>query len=500
MSETVSEDSGEGLPPSLFERERILLSIDNQLISLGLRLTLLLPAFSLFILLGAWAYDGSNPDWWESSIQPSVGQSFSFTLLILGTVVGVGWLLALGVHRYRIALSYSAFINEVKASEKRHQSIEALHGFDGMAHRIQKQLRMHSLSFSTVLLSCIGLSFVLLIGLGEPLGENVFLASWGMFLLAVGFHMNTRQNRFNMVNKSGLLDAFQAPVHPSTLDGVFDDMIRTHLDPLLRSQYDELMRRIQGHFKRGVKHDFAREKVLMTLYRHYNGLDSKTVRLELEEVLKEEGADILMTEEAFSLELWLELIAHAQEQCPAFFRLIDRIEQDMEFGRPPALKDLVFEVDLENVVTKRANLFVFMHNLSNKSRTVVFRVQSPDFRPNQIAMRYQLAPGKEAWWSSETLPIAIEGNEDVLGKMTGLLRDGTMAWQTLLPERFGEATVSVRLEEVSGDLLIGRQINVNVRNEFRRILRRTVTLSTQVVGTLVIGLASVLELLEIFNI
>ena len=92
MSETVSEDSGEGLPPSLFERERILLSIDNQLISLGLRLTLLLPAFSLFILLGAWAYDGSNPDWWESSIQPSVGQSFSFTLLILGTVVGVGWL------------------------------------------------------------------------------------------------------------------------------------------------------------------------------------------------------------------------------------------------------------------------------------------------------------------------------------------------------------------------------------------------------------------------
>ena len=115
-------------------------------------------------------------------------------------------------------------------------------------------------------------------------------------------------------------------------------------------------------------------------------------------------------------------------------------------------------------------------------------------------MRYQLAPGKEAWWSNETLPIAIEGNEDVLGKMTGLLRDGTMAWQTLLPERFGEATVSVRLEEVSGDLLIGRQINVNVRNEFRRILRRTVTLSTQVVGTLVIGLASVLELLEIFNI
>ena len=88
--------------------------------------------------------------------------------------------------------------------------------------------------------------------------------------------------------------------------------------------------------------------------------------------------------------------------------LIDRIEQDMEFGRSPALKDLVFEVDLENVVTKRANLFVFMHNLSKKSRTVVFRVQSPDFRPNQIAMRYDLAPGKEMWWSANPYRLQLK--------------------------------------------------------------------------------------------
>lgn len=500
VSETAVEASSNDIASSLFERERVLLSIDNQLISLGLRLTLLLPAFALFILIGSWAYEGTDPNWWESSIEPSLGQSFSSTLLLLGTVVGIGWLLALGIHRYRIALSYSAFRHEVEASEKRHQSIEALHGYDGMAHRIHRQLRMHSLSFSTVLLACIGLGAVLLFGLHTSLGENIFIISWGMLLLAIGFHMVTREHRFNMVHKSGLLDAFEAPVHPSTLEGVFDDMIRTHLDPLLRSKYDELMRNVQSHVKRGVKHDYAREKVLMTLYRHYNGLDSKTVRLELEEVLKEDGADLLLEDESFGLELWLELIEHAQQQCPAFFRLIDRIEQDMEFGRSPALKDLVFEVDLENVVTKRANLFVFMHNLSKKSRTVVFRVQSPDFRPNQIAMRYDLAPGKEMWWSSESLPVAVEGNEDVLGKMTGLLRDGTMAWQTLLPERFGEATVSVRLEEVSGDLLIGRQINVNVRNEFRTRLRRLVTVSAQLLGSLVIALGAVLELLEIFNV
>ena len=157
MSETTVDALSDDISSSLFERERVLLSIDNQLISLGIRLTLLLPAFCLFILLGAWAYEGTDPNWWESSIEPSLGQSFSSTLLLLGTVVGIGWLLALGIHRYRIALSYSVFVQKVEASEKRHQNIEALHGYDGMAHRIHKQLRMHSLSFTTVLLSCLSL-------------------------------------------------------------------------------------------------------------------------------------------------------------------------------------------------------------------------------------------------------------------------------------------------------------------------------------------------------
>ena len=98
------------------------------------------------------------------------------------------------------------------------------------------------------------------------------------------------------------------------------------------------------------------------------------------------------------------------------------------------------------------------------------------------------------------VPIAVEGNEDVLGKMTGLLKDGTMAWQTLLPERFGDATVSVRLEEPSGDLLIGRQINVNVRNEFRTRLRRSISVTSQLLGSLIIGFGAVLELLDIFNV
>jgi hypothetical protein len=56
------------------------------------------------------------------------------------------------------------------------------------------------------------------------------------------------------------------------------------------------------------------------------------------------------------------------------------------------------------------------------------------------------------------------------------------------------------LEEPSGDLLIGRQINVNVRNEFKSRLRRSISVTSQLLGSLIIGFGAVLELLDIFNV
>ena len=76
-------------------------------------------------------------------------------------------------------------------------------------------------------------------------------------------------------------------------------------------------------------------------------------------------------------------------------------------------------------------------------------MQSPDFRPHDLAMTYRLEPGEEKWWPDEAIPISEKGNEDILAIMSGLLRDGTVAWQTMLPERFGEATVSVRWKKLA---------------------------------------------------
>jgi hypothetical protein len=74
-----------------------------------------------------------------------------------------------------------------------------------------------------------------------------------------------------------------------------------------------------------------------------------------------------------------------------------------------------------------------------------------------------------------------------------------VAWQTLLPEHNGEATVSIRLEDPSGDLVEGRQINVRVRSEFRSLVRDTSSLACTTLGLLGIGVAIILQILELFG-
>ena len=179
--------------------------------------------------------------------------------------------------------------------------------------------------------------------------------------------------------------------------------------------------------------------------------------------------------------------------------MVDRLKQDLEGGREPAMPDLIFEVDMENVVTDKANLFTLFHNLSNKTRTVVFRVQTPNFEPRDLALTYRLEPGEKYWWSSEALPLAAEGDEDVLGKMSGLLKDSTVSWQTLIPTSAGDATVSVRLEETNGELLLGRQINVRVRAEFRQWLRSTSTYVSYLFGGLGLVVAAIRLLMVLFS-
>ncbi|MDP6362883.1 MAG: hypothetical protein QF633_06600 [Candidatus Poseidoniaceae archaeon] len=483
---------------SILTSERFWFALDRQLVGSGLRLLLILPAFSFLTSFGALAYAQTSPNWW-SKIEPTVNLSFAMALTSLTFVILFGYIITQVIHRHRTHLSIANFQSEVERLNDEHRAVQSLHGYEGLAHHMTSVRAKHTLSlcyavFSTLLL--VGIFYVNIVTLN---GRILLLLSFSFTLLSLGQHMSTRSRPFNMDERTGLLDAYNPPIHPSTLEMVFSDLVKTQMDPLLRSEYEVYSKEIESHILPKIDAQFAREKLLMTLYRHSKGLDFKTMESELSEVLNEKGMGFVRDHPVFTMEEWLSIIHHVESSCPAFFRMIGRIEEDLGAGRDTTTQDIVFEVDMENVVHERANLFTLMHNLSDEPKTIVLRVQSPDFRPHDLAMTYKLKPGEQRWWSNKTLPLAAEGDDDVLGLMSGLLRDGTMAWQSLLPERFGEATVSVRLEEQSGDLLIGRQINVRVRSKYRERVRASSSLSANIFGSLGILLGAFIKIRDIFN-
>jgi len=464
--------------------EAFLYAFDRQLISFGLRLLLFLPAFAILTFFGAWAYANSSPSWWIDFIEPTVRWSFASTLVALLFTIQLGYIFAMALHRHRVNLTIRSFEGEVKNAQSQHLSIKSLHGYEPLEDSIKRSVTKHFFSLMSSLLAIFALSGIAFYGIQSDMGKNLLALSFSLTALSMGQHIGTRSSNFNMAERTGLLHAYNSPVHPSTLDMVFSDLVKSQLDPLLKSEYERFVKDVEIHVKRGVEPRFAREKIMMTLYKHSKGLDLSSVYSEFGEILTKAGVEFVKNHEVFTMEAWLLIIDYIETQCPAFFRMIGRIEEDLSAGRKSMKEELIFEVDMENVVHGKANLFTYMHNLSNQSRTLVLRVQSPDFRPHDVAMTYRLEPGEEKWWPEEGVPLSQAGNNDILSIMSGLLRDGTVAWQSLLPERFGEATVSVRLEETSGELLVGSQMNVTIRSEFKEKIRSSSAIAFNLIGLL----------------
>jgi hypothetical protein len=238
----------------------------------------------------------------------------------------------------------------------------------------------------------------------------------------------------------------------------------------------------------------------MLMHRRFKGsLDRNTTNLEMTEILTDEGVHAILEHDVFNEGLWDSLYNRSMSSYPAFYRLIERLEQDLSVGRKKDMDGLLFDVDLENIVTERANLFCYFHNLSDKERQVVLRVHSPDFRPQDLSLRYNLQPGEKVWWSDKEVPVSSVGDDDIIGRMSGLMQDGTIAWQTLLPEKTGEASVAVRLENTNGDLLVGKQINVRVRPEFVNWLRNTSSLTAYLMGGIGLFSSIIFQLLAVLS-
>ena len=94
----------DGVSDRLRQAEQVLYGLDQQLLTGGLRLTLVLPSFALFLAFIAWSVATSTevPAWWTDGIEPTLGVSLGWTLVAIQFTMVLTFALMLVVHRVRL--------------------------------------------------------------------------------------------------------------------------------------------------------------------------------------------------------------------------------------------------------------------------------------------------------------------------------------------------------------------------------------------------------------
>ena len=467
--------------------EQVLFSIDRQLLTGGLRLTMVLPLLATALAFLAWSVATSSapPSWWEASIRPTLKVDFAWALVGLQFAVLLTYGLMLLVHRVRVGLSVLGIVGEVDSLGGAHRWVASSHGYDMIEEAMQRSMRATTTSLVLVISALLCLAVELVRSPLSAVGQIAHLAGASFVLLAFAEHLGRSGRSFTSSTETGLLEAYDPPIHPSALQDVFDEILLTAMDPLLRAKYEAFMVDLLERRKPDQDLVTAKEKILALQWMRCDGqIQTPQLVEELAEVLSEEGVEALRGHPVFTPDVWTRLFDKAATIAPAFFRMMRRTTERIRTGSLHGQQDLLVDVDMANIVDGTTGLFTYIRNLDDTPRTVVLRMQSPDFRPQDLALTFHLPAGEQESVLGSALPVAGEGDEDVIGSLVRLLQKGTTSWQSLIPDRSGDSTITVRLENEAGDLLLGRQINTRVRADARTRIRRGTVVACATVGTL----------------
>ena len=191
---------------------------------------------------------------------------------------------------------------------------------------------------------------------------------------------------------------------------MFEEILLTVMDPLLRAKYEKFMSELIGHRKADVEALPAKEKLLALQWMRCDGqILTPALAKEIEEVLEEQGVEFLKEHKVFTPDVWTQLFDKATEVAPAFFRLMRRTTERIRMGNLRGRQDLLVDVDMANIVDGSTGLFMYIRNLDATPRTVVLRMQSPDFRPNDRRSRSTclLAKQNPCWALQSRCPARV---------------------------------------------------------------------------------------------
>jgi len=443
-------------------RESFLTGVDDLLISRGARLILFLPIVVIFLFGLAQSYRESDPDWWQGGVQELfLDFTFSKSVYLLSLVIMVADLLLLFVLHYLLWVTRRIFQIETDEIVSAGVTFRSSHGYSEMRAVIYGAANQLNLTTTLMILST-GMLGLALIFPSETDGIPVLIAlSTGALLAGHSVYMVSNRPRFNTVEPWGLLEAFSPPIHPALLNMPFTDVIRSHVDPMLAVRFSKYVSSFNTDLQKGVKLSDLQEYLLQVLDMFRSGLiEEEEFHLALSKLVDSRTIGQIINHPELGEETLDRLLMHARERCAPFFRLNDRMRMHLS---SQSEDPIWFDVDMENLTLGQANLFAYVLNQSDESKDFILRVQTPDFRPNECEYRLKVEPH-----SFESL----EGMESY-EKISSSLSKSRIIWQTLVPSSMGDATVTVRLEDSSGNLISGKVLTSQVRSDLFTRLRMT---------------------------
>lgn len=459
----------------LRSRERHLLRLDRLFLSRGIHLSLTLPIFALALQLIGRRYAEGSPDWWISSVESGFPEAtLSIVAGLLATIILLAWMVSLMVVRALHNTSRKVFLAEGKSFVLRGRPFESLHGYEAINDVTRMAVTRVSAVLTIVTFSALAqLAATLEGGLSDAGGVLVGLAIGGTFV-AIGFDLLRKGNQHNTVERWGLLEAYEPPLHPSCPDRVFTEILTTWMDPVLRARFDAHIQSLRDGLQPGRDIHSAIEHLLHMRYLEALGeLTNRQVRQSMEFHFRIDRVPELFENDWFDEETWTNLFLHIRSKCAPFFRLLSRLQHDLSDDLESLRADtLHFDVDMQNVVSGAGHLFAYLHNSGDESRTIVIKIQTPDFQPHESAFTLTLDSSTALTGIDAHLPTRSNTTDDVHDILAKMMDHGEMIWQTLLPQHDGEATVTVRLEDTDGNLLGGKVLAVQVRPKLQERIRR----------------------------
>jgi len=469
----------------LRSREGHLLRLDRLFLSKGVHLSLTLPAFALILQLISRRFARGSPDFWISSVESSLEYATLTRVSgILAGIILIAWTFTLFVVRTLHRTSRRVFECERDAFVLRGRPFESLHGYEAI-HDVTNNAINRVSAVLTVVVIAVFAQFTATFEGGLSDGGGVLVgiaigatfAAFGLDLLRGGVQHNT-------VERWGLLEAYDPPLHPACPNPVFTDILTTWMDPVLRARFDSHIQSLRDGLQPGCEIHSAIEHLLHMRYLEAKGeLTNRQVRQSMGKWFRDDYISELFESDWFDEDTWTKLFTHIRNRCSPFFRLLERLQYDLDDNLESLRSDaLHFDVDMQNVVTDSGHLFAYVHNSDSEEMTIIMKIQTPDFQPHESEFMLTLSASSALDEIDKHLPRISSTSTDVHDVLANMMDEGEIIWQTLLPQHDGEATVTVRIEDTDGNLLGGRVLAIQIRPPLEERIRNIAGYSAVLAG------------------